>query len=62
MKEAYKKLRNGESLTDEEIDTLLQGINNAMPWLEALPEFGLCWKQATFDNMALEDMKRSRRL
>jgi len=58
---AYTKYRNGDGVTDRELDQLLEAITLALPYLQASPAFSLVYREAVTDREALEGFKRARK-
>jgi len=60
IREIYKRYRDGNGITDTELEQLLDAIEGALPFLAASPAFSLVYREARTDRVALEGYRRAR--
>lgn len=60
LRTAYQKYRNGDSLTDEEIQDMLDAIEWAQEFLNMSPDFALARTRAIQDEIELKGFMTAR--
>jgi hypothetical protein len=61
VKEAYEAYRLGNGITDAQLESLLQAIRDALPFLSSSPAFALVYREARMDQEALEGFQYARK-